>query len=106
MSASVLRICGPVLGSSAMVLIAAVPANAFKGQNLAKQATVSIEQARRIALRAHPGRITDEELERESGGSGLRYSFDIRSDGATREVGVDARSGKVLENARQGPHPD
>ena len=37
-------------------------------------------------------------MEREKGGSGLRYSFDIKSDGAVYEVGVDAQSGKVLEN--------
>ena len=40
---------------------------------------MSIDQARQIALKAHPGRITDEELEREGGGSGLRYSFDMKN---------------------------
>ena len=64
-----------------------------------------MSQARSIALKAHPGKITDEELERERGGSGLRYSFDIKSGGITQEVGVDAKTGKVLENAKEGPHP-
>jgi uncharacterized membrane protein YkoI len=50
--------------------------------------------------------ITDEELEREKGGSGLRYSFDIKSNKVIYEVGVDARTGKVLENVREGAHPD
>jgi len=56
--------------------------------------------------KAHPGKVTDEELERESGGSGLRYSFDIKNGSRTQEVGVDAASGKVLENKTEGPHPD
>lgn len=64
-----------------------------------------MSQARSSALKAHPGKITDEELERERGGSGLRYSLDIKSDGITQEVGVDAKTGKVLENAKEGPHP-
>ena len=64
-----------------------------------------MSQARSSALKAHPGKITDEELERERGGSGLRYSLDIKSDGITQEVGVDAKTGKVLENAKEAPHP-
>jgi Peptidase propeptide and YPEB domain len=59
-----------------------------------------------IALKARHGTITDEELEREKGGSGLRYSFDIKSNKVIYEVGVDARTGKVLENVREGAHPD
>lgn len=81
-------------------------AYAYTGQNLSSEAKVSMEQARAVALQAHPGKITDEELEREKGGSGLRYSFDIRSGKITQEVGVDARTGKVLENDREGPNPD
>ena len=65
-----------------------------------------MEQARAIALKAHPGQIADEELEQERGGSGLRYSFDIKDGGVTQEVGVDAKTGRVLENKAEGPHPD
>lgn len=50
--------------------------------------------------------VTDQELERERGGSGLRYSFDIKFRGRTFEVGVDAQTGRLLENAKEGPHPD
>ena len=50
--------------------------------------------------------ITDEELEKEKGGTGLRYSFDIKRGAVTQEVGVDAQTGKVLENKKEGPHPD
>jgi hypothetical protein len=36
----------------------------------------------------------------------LRYSFDVLSKGLTYEVGVDAQTGIVLENGREGAHPD
>jgi uncharacterized membrane protein YkoI len=62
--------------------------------------------ARDIALHVRPGKITDEELEKEKGGSGLRYSFDIKAGSRTCEVGVDAVTGKVLENKREGKRPD
>jgi hypothetical protein len=93
--------------SAAVALIAGtLPAMAYTGQELANQAKVSISDARAIALKAHPGKITDEELENEKGGSGLRYSFDIKRGTVTQEVGVDAQTGKVLENKKEGPHPD
>lgn len=95
-----------LLGLTVIVLAVAGPAAAYTGQRLASQAKITIEQARAIALKAHPGQITDEELEREGGGSGLRYSFDIRNGAVTHEVGVDARTGRVLENKTEGPHPD
>ena len=95
-----------LIGMAAILLAFAPPALAYTGQKLAGQARVSMKQARAIALKAHPGKITDEELERETGGSGLRYSFDISHGGATQEVGVDAASGRVLENAAEGRNPD
>lgn len=73
---------------------------------LMAQAKISMEQARVIALKAHAGKITDEELEQEKGGSGLRYSFDIRKGKHTQEVGVDAKTSKVLENDPEGPNAD
>ena len=79
---------------------------AFSGHRFAGQAKITLEQARAIAQKARPGTFTDEELEREHGGSGLRYSFDIKSAGVTWEVGVDAKTGDVLENDREGANPD
>lgn len=79
---------------------------AFTGEQYAGQAKVSLAEARAIALKARPGRITDEELEKEKGGSGLRYSFDIKIGTVTCEVGIDAKTGKILENRREGRHPD
>ncbi|NDU85496.1 MAG: PepSY domain-containing protein [Ferrovum sp.] len=84
----------------------AVNASAYTGQELAGKAKISMEQARAIALKAHPGNIIDAELEKEAGGSGLRYSFDIRSNKITQEVGVDASTGEVLENSPEGKNSD
>ena len=89
-----------------MALLFACPAFAYKGEHLAPHAKIGVSRARAVALKAHPGAITDEEMEREAGGTGLRYSFDIRSKGSIQEVGVDARTGRVLENAPEGKNPD
>lgn len=85
---------------------AATAKHAMKGANLAPLAKVSLAKARATALAARPGIVTDEELEKEAGGTGLRYSFDIKSKGKIFEVGVDARTGKVLENGAEGANPD
>jgi uncharacterized membrane protein YkoI len=79
---------------------------AYTGEELAKDAKIDLQAARNIALKVRPGEITDEELEKEKGGSGLRYSFDIKRGTTTYEVGIDAVTGKVLENKREGKHPD
>ncbi len=80
---------------------------AWTGEKYAPQATITMEQATAIALKERPGTVTDRELEREHGGSGLRYSFDIKgTDGVVYEVGVDAKTGKVLEDSKEGPNPD
>jgi uncharacterized membrane protein YkoI len=67
---------------------------------------VKLAVARAKALKARPGVITDQELEKEKGGSGLRYSFDIKSGGKVYEVGVDAKTGALLENIAEGKNPD
>ena len=81
-------------------------ASHFAGSELLPQAKITLAQARTAAVAARPGKITDQELEKERGGTGLRYSFDILSGGKTFEVGIDARTGKVLENDREGPDAD
>jgi uncharacterized membrane protein YkoI len=90
----------------AALLIAASGAVAYTGQELEKDSKVSMQRASAIALKARPGKITDRELEQEKGGSGLRYSFDVNSHGLTYEVGVDAVTGKILENDPEGKNPD
>jgi uncharacterized membrane protein YkoI len=89
-----------------VVLVCATEAEAYKGERLAQKAKITIDQARSIAVTSRHGTITDEELEKEKGGSGLRYSFDVKNGNVTYEVGVDARTGKVLENSKEGRHPD
>jgi uncharacterized membrane protein YkoI len=79
---------------------------AYKGEKYANQAKITLEKAEKIALKIAPGNIKDKELELENGGSGLRYSFDILYKGKIHEVGVDAKTGKVLENSLPGPNPD
>jgi uncharacterized membrane protein YkoI len=74
-------------------------ASAYTGEELASQAKLSLAEARAIALKIYAGEITSEELEKEKGGSGLRYSFDIKNGSVTHEVGVDAKTGRVLENS-------
>lgn len=87
------------------LFVMAVPAHSFAASShstkLAKQAKISMAQAKKIALKAFPGKIISEELEKEKGGSGLRYSFDIKHGKVVHEVGVDAVTGKVLENDRE-----
>jgi uncharacterized membrane protein YkoI len=95
-----------VLFALAIITPALTGAFAYTGEKLAKSAKVTMEQATDIALKARPGMITDKELEREKGGTGLRYSFDVRNTDVTYEVGIDAQTGAVLENSREGAHPD
>lgn len=95
-----------VIAVALVMLLGAVGAQAYTGEALAKHAKVTMAEARAIALKAHAGKITDEELEKEAGGSGLRYSFDIRVGKVTQEVGVDAQTGALLENKAEGANPD
>jgi uncharacterized membrane protein YkoI len=95
-----------VVAAGGVFLVASIGAQAFTGQQFAKNAKVGIAEARTAAVKARPGKIVDEELEKEPGGGGLRYSFDIRAGKDTYEVGVDAQSGAVLENKLDGPNPD
>jgi hypothetical protein len=62
---------------------------------LARQAKITMAQARETALQNASGKIEGEELEKEHGK--LLYSFDIRnSKGTITEVQVDAKTGKLL----------
>jgi hypothetical protein len=62
---------------------------------------LSKEKAQKIALKLHPGKVKSSELETEHG---LQvYSFDIQTDQGVREVGIDANSGKVVEDSVESP---
>jgi peptidase YpeB-like protein len=70
---------------------------------LQKEARISMEKARSIALKKVPhGKIASEELEREHGK--LIYSFDVKTNrpGVT-EVNVDAMNGKVIDVHHETP---
>jgi uncharacterized membrane protein YkoI len=94
------------LALSVLAAPAVFASTLLTGHEYLKETKVTLEVARATALKAAPGHIVDEELEREAGGSGLRYSFDVKQDKDTREVGVDAKTGAVLENATEGKNPD
>ena len=83
-------------GLGLLFLAGALSANAYDGEKLAKDARVTMTEARAIALKTQPGKITEEELEKENGS--LRYSFEIEAGKASHEVSIDAQTGKVLEN--------
>lgn len=91
-----------MIASLALLTFAAPAFAKLKGDSLSKDAKISLAAARNTALKARPGTITDQELETEKGGSGLRYSFDIKSQGKSYEVGVDAKTGVILENGSEG----
>jgi uncharacterized membrane protein YkoI len=71
---------------------------------LARQAKITMEQARETALKRAPGSVEGSELEREHGK--LVYSFDIRNArGTITEVQVSAITGRIVsvehENKKQ-----
>lgn len=79
--------------------LVAVPATA--GGTPVPSARISMTQARTIALKAAPGRVQDAEYEKEGGG--WRYSFDIRQGKRIHEIGVDANTGRIVEDAYEKP---
>ena len=86
----------------ALILTTATASYALEGGRLSKEATITLDQARDAAMKAQPGKILDQELEHRKGGSGLRYSFDIKAGAVTHEVGIDAKTGAVLQNSAEG----
>jgi hypothetical protein len=57
---------------------------------------VSLTDARKIALQRVPGKITDQELEKEKGR--LQYAFEIvTADGKEFDVEIDAITGEILK---------
>lgn len=61
---------------------------------------ISKAQARAVALKLAPGKITDAEYEFEGGS--WRWSFDIQQDGHIQEIGIDGQTGKIVENKSEG----
>ena len=92
--------------SFAMTALIALNAQAYDGSKYEKEAKITIDQARKIALKIYPGTIVEEELAHKHGGSGLSYSFDVRANHLTREISVDAKTGKVLKNTPESEGDD
>jgi Peptidase propeptide and YPEB domain len=66
-----------------------------------KKPKLSMQEAQKIALEKEPGTIKSSELEKEHGV--LIYSFDIVRDNQIHEVGVDANTGKIVEDKIEDP---
>ncbi|HET8700634.1 MAG TPA: PepSY domain-containing protein [Nitrococcus sp.] len=84
----------------------ATVAATLDGAQYLRDAKIKPADARTTALKMVGGKIIAEELEKEPGGSGLRYSFDIKKGNVIHEVGIDAETGKVLENSVEGHGKD
>ena len=80
----------------ALTLVGSVTAQEKKESKkaLAKEAKITMKQAREAVLKAAPGKIKEAELERENGK--LIYSFDIRTKEGTMEVHINAIDGSVV----------
>jgi uncharacterized membrane protein YkoI len=61
---------------------------------------LSMVKARAMALKIAPGKIISSEYEKEGGI--WRYSFDIQQRGHVQEIGIDGRTGKIVENKSEG----
>jgi uncharacterized membrane protein YkoI len=97
---------GWLLAGTVLFALAMAAELAMGGARLESQAKVSLKEAQAIAQKTYPGHIESEELEKEVGGSGLRYSFVIRNKSTRHEVGIDAQTGRVLENSVEGRQAD
>jgi uncharacterized membrane protein YkoI len=95
-----------LIRSAVLTVLMTGTAFALTGEKYLLHTTVTPPQARQIALKAYPGKIVSQEIEKEAGGSGLRYSFVISNKKAQHEVGVDAKTGALLENSIEGHNPD
>ncbi len=82
--------------SIAVLAVAALSASAAVAATRAPPAKLTMAQARVIALKLAPGKIADAEYEKEGGG--WRYSFDIRQGKRIHEIGVNANTGKIVED--------
>ena len=99
----------PILRAAVAIFVGlaagVMPTVAAAKTMLAPKPKIGPTEARAIALKTYPGKIMKEELEHERGGSGLRYSFDMRNGKRWREVGIDAMTGRILENSPEMANP-
>jgi uncharacterized membrane protein YkoI len=80
-------------------LVMLAPSYAGRKQH---RATMSRTAARRAVLKLFPGAaVSGAELEKEH--DTLVWSFDLKTDEGTREVWLDARSGKLIKSEMESP---
>lgn len=81
-------------------------AGTYSGYEMSKDAQITMDEASAIALKQHPlGVITQRQLERITGGTGLRYSFNVKAEATNFQVAVDANTGDVIEDRLDVPNP-
>jgi uncharacterized membrane protein YkoI len=68
-----------------------------EAQLFKSKAKITLEQAKEIALKAHPGEVVEVEYEIESNGD-ASYEFDIMTDKGEIKMEVDAATGKIVED--------
>lgn len=85
-----------------IVITAAASLVASAASALPPHARISMARARAVALHRAPGRIVDAEYEKEAGA--WRYSFDIRQGRRIHEIGVSAKTGRIVEDKFEGLH--
>ena len=84
-----------VLGTAALAM--SLGAHAATRRHAPKP-LVSKARAESIAMAAAKGgKVVSSEYEKEGGG--WRWSFDIRQNGKIHEIGVDGRTGRIVENS-------
>ena len=71
---------------------------AYQGEEMAKDAKISLNQAEAIALFERRGELKSEKLEHRKDIGKLAYSFTVDSAGKMFDVAVDAMSGDVIVN--------
>ena len=83
--------------------ILGMPLAAYAGTQMhGPKPQVSKARAELIAMAKAPGgKIVDSEYEKEGGG--WRWSFDIRQNGKIHEIGVDGKTGRIVENSWENP---
>ena len=80
--------------------LAALLAGGSANASGAPRARISLASAKATALKLAPGTIISSEYENEGGT--WRYSFDIQQRNNVQEIGIDGRTGKVVENKSEG----
>ena len=90
-----------VMGITSTSLLAQAKTSKHKTMSSKSAKTVTLDSARKTALKHNSGTVEREEMETQNGKS--VYAFDIKnSKGATHEIWVDSKTGKMIRKAKKG----